>query len=131
MFDDSPVSVEIPDQPTWEPKNYDSKFDGPMTMREALYHSRNTVAVKWGSPSRGRGGERGGELRIATRIPRVPSIFIGSADVVPLELISRTPPSPPWATLRPQAILRVRTPGRDHLAARRRPAPGDGSPAPC
>jgi len=74
--------VEIPDQPTWEPKNYDSKFDGPMTMQRRFYHSRNTVAVKVGLTSAGRGGERGGELRHRHRIPRVPSIFIGSADVV-------------------------------------------------
>ena len=89
IFEDAPVSVEIPDQPTWEPKNYDSKFDGPMTMRKALYESRNTVAVKVGL----RLGEdaviaEATNLGITTRIPRVPSIFIGSADVVPLELIS-------------------------------------------
>jgi len=109
MFDDSPVSVEIPDQPTWEPKNYDSKFDGPMTMREALYHSRNTVAVKVGLTV----GEdavvsEAANFGIATRIPRVPSIFIGSADVVPLELISAYSAFATMGYLSaPQAILRV------------------------
>jgi penicillin-binding protein 1A len=88
LWEDSPVAVEIPDQPTWEPKNYDSQFEGMMTMRHALYMSRNTIAVKVGLQL----GEEAviGEAAnfgISTRIPKVPSIFIGSADVVPLELI--------------------------------------------
>jgi penicillin-binding protein 1A len=89
ILEDSPVSVEIPDQPTWEPKNYDSKFAGAMTMRKALYDSRNTVAVKVGL----RVGEDAvadlaANMGITTKIPRVPSIFIGSADVIPMDLIS-------------------------------------------
>ena len=35
-------------QPPWEPQNYDNKFDGPMTLRQALYKSRNIIAVKLG-----------------------------------------------------------------------------------
>ncbi len=88
IFEDSPVSVTIPDQPVWEPKNYDSKFDGPMAMRRALYMSVNTVAVKVGLKL----GEdavidEAANFGITTRIPAVPSIFIGSAEVVPLELV--------------------------------------------
>src|ERR1043166_462642 len=109
IFDDSPVSVEIPDQPTWEPKNYDSKFQGPMTMREALYYSRNTVAVKVGLKL----GEHAvvteaANFGVATRIPRVPAIFIGSADVVPIELIAAYTAFANMGVLTtPQAILRV------------------------
>ena len=89
VWDDSPVSVEIPDQPIWEPKNYDSKFEGPMTMRYALSQSRNTVAVRIGL----RLGEEAviaeaANYGITNRIPAVPSMFIGSADVTPLELIA-------------------------------------------
>ena len=88
IWDDSPVSVEIPDQPIWEPKNYDSKFAGPMTMRQALRQSRNTVAVRVGLQL----GEEAviaeaSNFGITNRIPRVPSMFIGSADVNPMELI--------------------------------------------
>ncbi|HEX7025507.1 MAG TPA: PBP1A family penicillin-binding protein, partial [Gemmatimonadales bacterium] len=88
LWDDSPISVEIPDQPTWEPKNYDSKFEGPMTMRNALRQSRNTVAVRIGLQV----GEdaviaEASDFGITTRIPAVPSIFLGSADVAPIELI--------------------------------------------
>ena len=30
----------------WEPKNYDGKFDGPMTMRTALARSKNMVSIR-------------------------------------------------------------------------------------
>ncbi|RID98476.1 penicillin-binding protein 1A [Simplicispira hankyongi] len=30
----------------WEPKNYDGKFDGPMTMRSALAKSKNMVSIR-------------------------------------------------------------------------------------
>ena len=109
IWEDSPVSVEIPDQATWEPKNYDSKFEGPMTMRYALRFSRNTVAVKVGL----RLGEdaviaEASNYGISTRIPRVPSIFIGSADVYPIELVSAYTAFANMGVLTlPTAILRV------------------------
>ncbi|MBI5198340.1 MAG: PBP1A family penicillin-binding protein [Nitrospirae bacterium] len=47
MFDDAPISYDIPgwDKP-WMPENYDKKFYGPITLREALTFSRNVVTVK-------------------------------------------------------------------------------------
>lgn len=30
----------------WRPKNYDNKFDGPMTVRQALLRSRNLVSIR-------------------------------------------------------------------------------------
>lgn len=30
----------------WQPKNYNNKFDGPMTLAHALSHSNNIVAIK-------------------------------------------------------------------------------------
>lgn len=30
----------------WEPKNYDNKYDGPMTLREALARSKNLVSIR-------------------------------------------------------------------------------------
>src|SRR4030043_320221 len=44
---DSPVEYSDPDGGTyWAPKNYDKKFKGPITFRNALAHSRNVVTVK-------------------------------------------------------------------------------------
>ncbi|MDP1537726.1 MAG: penicillin-binding protein 1A [Burkholderiales bacterium] len=52
----TPVSV-LPDEPlsvsaqetgsqAWEPKNYDGKYEGPMTLRNALTKSKNMVSIR-------------------------------------------------------------------------------------
>jgi penicillin-binding protein 1A len=47
IFVDEPISLEAgPNQPPYEPLNYDRKFEGPVTMRWALEDSRNIPAVK-------------------------------------------------------------------------------------
>ena len=47
IFEDEPVSFEPgPNQPPYEPLNYDRKFEGPVTLRHALEDSRNIPAVK-------------------------------------------------------------------------------------
>ncbi|MFL5401544.1 MAG: penicillin-binding protein 1A [Gemmatimonadales bacterium] len=87
---DDPLSVELdPAQPPWAPQNYDLEFDGPMTLRRALYLSRNIIAIKLGMEL----GEQAviseaTKFGITTRIPAFPSIHIGSADVIPLEMIA-------------------------------------------
>jgi penicillin-binding protein 1A len=44
---DAPVSFEAgPGQPPYTPHNYDGKFEGPITLRHALEHSRNIPAVR-------------------------------------------------------------------------------------
>ena len=88
---DEPITVEMPGiQEAWEPQNYDNTFAGPMPLRQALYKSVNIIAIKLGM-------EIGEEAVIAeaTRfglvaspIPAVPSIHLGSAVVKPLELIA-------------------------------------------
>ncbi|MDQ3243881.1 MAG: PBP1A family penicillin-binding protein [Gemmatimonadota bacterium] len=89
MVADSPLSVPQGGGKDWTPKNYDGRFLGPMTMRHGLYDSRNLVAIRTGMEL----GEQTiiNEARnfgITTPIPPYPSIFIGSADVYPLEMIS-------------------------------------------
>ena len=88
MVDDSPISLEQTTGEMWTPQNYDNKFMGPLSMRRALYLSRNLAAIRTGlqvgigpvkSMARGFG--------ISTPIPPYPSMFIGSADVYPIELI--------------------------------------------
>jgi penicillin-binding protein 1A len=47
IFVDEPISLEAgPNQPLYEPMNYDRKFEGPVTLRRALEQSRNIPAVK-------------------------------------------------------------------------------------
>lgn len=90
IIDDAPVSLRLEgDSMPWEPQNFEMDFRGPMTLRDGLRLSRNLVAVKLGQEL----GERAviGEARrfgLSTRLPLVPSIFIGAADVIPLEMAS-------------------------------------------
>jgi penicillin-binding protein 1A len=47
VFVDEPVSyVAGPNQPPYQPLNYDRKYEGPVTLRRALEQSRNVPAVK-------------------------------------------------------------------------------------
>jgi penicillin-binding protein 1A len=107
---DDPLSVEIdPTEPPWTPQNYDLEFDGPMTLRRALYLSRNIIAIKLGMEL----GEQAvvseaTKFGISTRVPPVPSIHIGSADVYPLEMIAAyTTFANLGVRTVPNAILRV------------------------
>ena len=45
---DAPVVFDDPAHPgrKWKPKNYENRFFGPTTLRNALAHSRNVVTVK-------------------------------------------------------------------------------------
>ncbi|MDA8171339.1 MAG: PBP1A family penicillin-binding protein [Nitrospiraceae bacterium] len=45
VIDDSPVTFQWPGG-QWSPQNYEHKFYGPTSLRDALAHSRNVVTVK-------------------------------------------------------------------------------------
>jgi membrane carboxypeptidase/penicillin-binding protein len=46
MIVDAPITLIAGNGRTWMPQNYDDKFIGPTTLRNALAHSRNVVTVK-------------------------------------------------------------------------------------
>lgn len=46
MIDDSPVVYQIPGSKAYAPRNYDGRFHGKVTLREALASSYNIPAVK-------------------------------------------------------------------------------------
>lgn len=89
MINDGPISIMQNDTMPWEPQNFDDRFYGPMTMRRGLALSRNLVAIKlgleMGVPAVIGEAQRYG---ISTRLPRVPSVSIGAASVIPLEMAS-------------------------------------------
>ena len=45
---DEPISIpaSVTGSQAWEPKNYDGKYEGPMTMRTALAKSKNMVSIR-------------------------------------------------------------------------------------
>lgn len=107
---DEPVSVPIPNQPNWEPQNYEGRFSGePMTLRQGLYQSKNSIAVKLGlQVGVAEVVEEARKFGISTPVPAVPSIFLGSPDVHPIEMIAAyTVFSNLGTRTEPNAILRV------------------------
>ena len=88
IVDDSPISLEQLSGENWEPQNYDMKFMGPIPMRKALYLSRNLAAINTGTQvGIGPVISMARKFGITTPIPPYPSMFIGSADVYPIEMI--------------------------------------------
>jgi penicillin-binding protein 1A len=86
---DSPLVVQVPGQPDWTPKDFDNDLLGPVTLRTALTKSLNLPTIRLGMQL----GEENviaeaRRLGISTPIRPVPSIHIGAADVIPLEMFS-------------------------------------------
>jgi penicillin-binding protein 1B len=74
-------------QGPWEPVNYDQRFRGPITLREALEKSLNVPFARLGmrvGPERI--VETARDLGIEGSLIAVPSIALGSNEVTPLEL---------------------------------------------
>lgn len=82
VADDSPIDIN-----GWKPENADGKFGGPMTLREALAKSRNTVAALLANDV---GPEKVVEaamrMGISSPLQAVPSIALGTQEVSLLEL---------------------------------------------
>jgi penicillin-binding protein 1A len=48
LINDAPISIDpgMTGGQTWEPKNYDGKFDGPLRLRDGLAKSKNLVSIR-------------------------------------------------------------------------------------
>ncbi|MBL8998008.1 MAG: PBP1A family penicillin-binding protein [Gemmatimonadales bacterium] len=89
FIDDEPIEVPQLDGSLWAPQNYDLKFEGRVTMRRALYQSRNLPAIRL-TMELGESGvvEMAKSFGLTTKVPPYPSIALGSADVFPIEMIA-------------------------------------------
>lgn len=83
----APVAIDGAGTPTWRPGDHLADSVQTLSMRTALALSSNHAAVRLGQWL---GTERvsamGRRLGLSTPIPNYPSIFLGSAEVVPAEL---------------------------------------------
>jgi penicillin-binding protein 1A len=88
--DDVPMSfVAGPNQPLYEPKNYDREYQGRITLRRALEQSRNVPAVKMMemlTPPEVIKYAR--KLGVTSPVPEVLSAAIGSGEATLLEMVS-------------------------------------------
>ncbi len=88
IITDGPVVRAQVDGTEWRPQNFDRTFEGDMTLRYAFRRSINTVAIKLADEEVGLEtvAQTSRRLGITTEIPRVPSIAIGSPDVIPIQM---------------------------------------------
>lgn len=94
----------------WRPTNFSNDFQGPMTLRQALRQSTNTVAIKlaWEEVGIQTVVQMARRMGIRTPVPPFPSTAIGAAEVAPIELAEAyTVFSTLGTRVRPFPILRV------------------------
>jgi penicillin-binding protein 1A len=88
VVQDGPLSFRIRPGKYWRPQNYQNRFFGPVTLRTALAHSLNSVAVRLvdrvGVEKVIRQARR---LGIESRIEKNLSIALGSSSVSLLEMV--------------------------------------------
>lgn len=86
---DSALVIRIDGQPDYRPKNYDLKFLGRMTLRQALALSRNLVAVRLcASIGPAAVAKYANLLGIEQPIPPYYSIALGSIELTLLEMVN-------------------------------------------
>jgi penicillin-binding protein 1A len=106
MREDKPVSIR-----GWKPENYTREYYGPITLRQALAMSLNTVAVRltqeFGPTAVIRTAHR---LGISSKLEPNASIALGTSEVSLLELVSSLAPFANGGfEAAPHVIERVRT----------------------
>jgi len=90
VIDDAPISYSIPGwNKDWTPENYDGKFYGPMTLRDALAYSRNVVTIKLAEKT---GIDNvisfANRMGIKSNLERNLSLALGSSGVSLFELVN-------------------------------------------
>ena len=88
LLDDTRLTLNLPEGGVWEPNNFDKKFHGIVPLHQALWDSYNIATVRLGLDI---GYEDTikvfNSLGIEKEIPNYPSLFIGSFEMTPIEMI--------------------------------------------
>ncbi len=81
--EDAPINIK-----GWNPENYSRNYSGPVTLRDALAHSLNTVAVRLGMEVGPKAVVQTAQrLGITSPLQANASIALGTSEVTPLELV--------------------------------------------
>ena len=86
---DAPLAIPMSDGSIYSPKNYDPGFMGPMSLRNALKHSINTITVQLGlDVGLETVVQTAKTYGITTPVPPYPSTSIGAPSVIPMQMAS-------------------------------------------
>ena len=82
LVEDKPIYIK-----GWRPKNYNGKYRGLMSIKQALTHSVNTIAVQLlQATSIKKVIKTAKRLGVESKIPHAPSIALGSNELTPIEM---------------------------------------------
>jgi penicillin-binding protein 1A len=106
---DTALAIPLDDGSTYKPEDSDHQFLGPLTLREALSRSRNTVAIQLGIVvGIDTVAALAQRLGITTPIAPYPASAIGASEVRPIELVAAYAPFANGGTaIQPRTILHV------------------------
>jgi penicillin-binding protein 1A len=124
-FVDEPVSYPAgPNQPLYEPLNYDRKFVGPVTLRQALEDSRNIPAVQaMAAIGPQEVVSYGQKFGLSGEFPPYLSLALGAAESTLLEMTSAYAAFPNQGVrMRPYSIVTVAD-RDDNILEENRPQP--------
>jgi 1A family penicillin-binding protein len=89
LVEDKPVEIQLARNDVWRPQNYDERFRGTVTVREAFEKSLNTPAVRIAdSVGVSRVRDVLGEVGIEGDLSDTPAVALGVDDVSMRELVS-------------------------------------------
>ena len=114
MVDDTPTTWEFNDQ-VWTPANYEDEYDGLITFRQALAHSRNLATIKVGeSAGYDNVAELWEKLGVGNPPKPYPSIALGVFEATPFEIATAYTIFPNLGTVRPlKHVLRIQSSDKD------------------
>ena len=119
IVQDEPFQLQLASNRTWEPKNYDGQFRGPVTIREAFEKSLNVPAVRVATDV---GVDRVRDMwhnaGIQGDLSETPAIALGVDDVSMRELIAAYSIFPNLGVrVEPHLIEKVETSSGDEMYA--------------
>jgi penicillin-binding protein 1A len=87
QLSDQPLRLMLSRRKVWEPKNYDGRYVGVVSLRDALTYSRNVPTVRLAAEiGTSRVIDMAHQMGLSGRIPTVPSVVLGTAELTPIDL---------------------------------------------
>lgn len=81
---DEPIQLESPPGTLWQPKNYDRKSHGTVSLLEAMSHSYNQATTRLGmAVGVAKVAQNFTRLGVQQSVPEYPSILLGSLELTP------------------------------------------------
>jgi penicillin-binding protein 1B len=114
IVNDEPETFEFDDQ-VWTPENYENKYDGPITLRHALAHSRNLATIHVAqSAGYDHVAALWKKLGVGNSPKPYPSIALGVFEATPYEIATAYTVFPNDGVIRPlKHIERIVRGGKD------------------